>query len=109
MQKHIYNKLVRDGIVESIKAKGGQVEFDILEDASYAHALGEKLLEESQELLKAKTPTAVCEEIADVLEVLHAIAQLHNLTWSGVEKTNTEKRVAKGGFAKRIFLHSVVD
>ncbi|MEU8378830.1 hypothetical protein [Streptosporangium sp. NPDC048865] len=44
------------------------------------------------------------EEIADVLEVLRAVAHVHGYEWRDVEKVAETKRAERGAFSGRIHL-----
>lgn len=65
----VYNKLVRDKIPEIIEADGKVCRTHILSNEEYIVALEAKLNEEVAEYQADKN----LEEMADVLEVLHAI------------------------------------
>ncbi len=69
-----YNKLVRDRIPEIIRLRGGRPVCRKADDKEYWAKLKEKLHEEVEEFVKADTEAEVKEELADVLEVIHAIA-----------------------------------
>lgn len=62
-----------------------------------------KLQEEVSEYLEDN----IIEELADVLEVIHAIALFHQVTLSELETVRKKKAVERGGFARRIFLEYV--
>lgn len=96
-------KLVRDRIPEIIREGGGDPAMTVLGDADYRRALLEKLFEESTELSEAPA-TEVAEEIADVLEVLRAIATLHGHEWADIEKVAEVKRAERGAFLERVYL-----
>ncbi|MEV0423165.1 nucleoside triphosphate pyrophosphohydrolase [Streptosporangium canum] len=96
-------KLVRDRIPDIIREHGGEPVVTVLGDADYRRALLEKLFEESTELSEAAA-TEVAEEIADVLEVLRAIAQVHGHEWRDIEKISEAKRAERGAFLERIHL-----
>lgn len=66
----------------------------------YAEALRNKLTEEVREYLADRTP----EELADVLEVLRALAALHGLTPEELEAVRARKAAERGDFAGRIWL-----
>ncbi|MEU4534474.1 nucleoside triphosphate pyrophosphohydrolase [Streptosporangium sp. NPDC023825] len=77
----------------------------VLGDAEYREALLEKLFEEAAELREA--PAAeVAEEVADVLEVLRAVAHVHGYGWADIEKVAEAKRAERGAFLGRINLEA---
>ncbi|MFC5187687.1 nucleoside triphosphate pyrophosphohydrolase family protein [Actinomadura harenae] len=43
-------------------------------------------------------------ELADVLEVVHALAALHGVSPAGLEKARAAKAGERGGFAGRVVL-----
>jgi predicted house-cleaning noncanonical NTP pyrophosphatase (MazG superfamily) len=67
-------------------------------------ALQAKLAEEAAELTEA-TGMEVAEELADLLEVLRAIAHVHGHSWQDVEQIAEAKRAQRGAFAERLYLH----
>ena len=69
----VFNKLVRDRIPEIIAAHGSVPHTRILEEGEYRTALEAKLDEEAAEYHRDKTP----EELADILEVVFALAAAH--------------------------------
>lgn len=89
-------KLVRDRIPERFPAS----RYRVLDDAEFGAALRAKLTEEVGEYLADGTP----EELADVLEVLHALAALHGLTPGELEEMRVRKAAERGGFAGRVWL-----
>ena len=52
-------------------------------------------------------PLLPASELADVLEVLRALAQAHDMKWEGIELQASRKRAERGGFDRRIFLEHV--
>ena len=75
----------------------------ILEQDEYRARLKDKLLEEANELCEAKTIVDIQEELADVLEVIHALSLAHGLSYEQVEEARVQKKQARGGFADRIY------
>ena len=61
-------------------------------------ALVGKLLEESQELLAATDPIEIRGELADLLEIIRAIANVTGVGWQDVNDAADEKRGERGGF-----------
>ena len=100
-------KLVRDKMPKRMQKLGGRVEIHYLDSQSYLRQLKLKLLEEAEELLASSTPKDIKEEIADVLEVLHAIAKCHGLQFEHIEKKRIQKQQERGGFEKAIFVETV--
>ncbi|MER5326362.1 nucleoside triphosphate pyrophosphohydrolase [Streptosporangium roseum] len=96
-------KLVRDRIPEIIRQDGMEPAVTVLGEDGYREALLEKLFEESTELREAAV-TEVVEEIADVLEVLRAIAKVHGHEWANIEKVAEAKRAERGAFLERLYL-----
>lgn len=97
-------KLVRDKIPDLICASGRVPDVRVLDDAAYRSALHDKLLEEAAELRGAMTNDEVVAELADVLEVLAAMAALHGLSFEGLVVAADYKRSERGGFARRLWL-----
>lgn len=99
----VFNKLVRDKILEIIEANGDKAAYRILEDdEEYMAALLAKDREEGIELAEARN----LDELADKLAVLYAIADALGYTPAQVEQARAEKEAKRGGFEKRIFLES---
>ena len=101
-----YHKLVRDGIPRIIEAGGGQPVTRVLDQAGYLAALRAKLIEEAEEA-HAASDGQLRSELADVLEVLRALAAAHGVSWEDVEVEAACKRDERGGFDQRIFLEYV--
>ncbi|MEV4888942.1 nucleoside triphosphate pyrophosphohydrolase [Nonomuraea sp. NPDC055795] len=96
-------KLVRDNIPEIIRQNGGEPVVRVLDLAEYRQALVEKLFEESAELRDASAGE-VAGEIADVYEVLRAIAAVDGHDWDAIEKAAAAKREERGAFRDRLYL-----
>ena len=101
-------KLVRDRIPELIRSRGQTAVVRVLDDDEYRSALHDKLREEVAELATA-SPDTVTDEIADVLEVLRAVAEYSGVAWTSVESAASAKRDTRGGFSSRLFLEPVDD
>lgn len=104
--KKSFNKLVRDKIPEIILKNGGDPEVEILENDEYFHLLNEKLLEECKEVIEAFDVESKKEELADVLEVMHAIAKNMKVEFKEIEDERLKKLEKRGGFDSKIFLKS---
>lgn len=104
-ERRVYNKIVRDGIPEIIQGKGGHAETEIVEPAEAQRLLIEKLAEEATEVSEAD-PEHLAEELADVLEVVRAIAECAGLDLKSIEELREKKLKERGGFTRRIKLIS---
>ena len=96
-----YNKLVRDKIPEIIEAQGEMPVIRVLEGEEYLRHLEDKLDEEVGEYHRDKN----MEELADILEVLYALADTIG-SREELLAAYEKKHTARGGFAKGIFLLS---
>ncbi|SEP01027.1 nucleoside triphosphate pyrophosphohydrolase [Paenibacillus sp. OV219] len=105
----IYNKLVRDRIPEIISNSGSTMSTRILDEEEYRTELRTKLNEETEEYLTAETDDEALEELADVLELLHALAVSHGFTPDQLEEVRMVKAEKRGGFQDRIYLIEVHD
>ena len=98
----VYNKLVRDKIPAIIEAQGERPHIRVLDEEAYSRLLEVKLDEEVSEFHQDKS----LEELADILEVVYALAE--NLGHSREELVEAYqiKHTKRGGFRDRIFLIS---
>ncbi|MCL6587180.1 MAG: nucleoside triphosphate pyrophosphohydrolase [Anoxybacillus sp.] len=105
----VYNKLVRDKIPQIIEAAGKTFTMRTLSDEEYRHELRKKAFEELEEYVRAKDDVTAIEELADLLEIIHALAECHGATIEQVEAVRAEKAEKRGGFQEKIFLIEVHD
>ena len=105
MKKIIYNKLVRDRIPEIIEQAGQKCTCSILSDDDYLKMLDEKLNEELAEYQEDKS----MEELADLLEVMRAVALARGSSIGEVEEIRRRKAEKRGGFEKKILLEEVAE
>ena len=97
-----FNKLVRDNIPAIITATGQTPQTRILDDAQYAEALKQKLQEEVAEFLQDNNT----EELADIMEVVYALAATLGASPADLEKARADKAQQRGSFADKVFLIS---
>ena len=100
-----HNKLVRDRIPEIIEGSGKTCATRILPQEEYLAALDTKLTEELAEYQADKS----MEELADLLEVMMAVAEARGHSFAEMEAIRRAKAEKRGGFRERIFLESVTD
>lgn len=104
----IYNKLVRDKIPNIIKEKGETPVVRTLDESEYKNELEKKLYEEYKEVIEATGSDRV-EELADMLEVIRALANLENKNLNDVISVADRKNEKRGAFEEKIFLEKVID
>lgn len=97
-----YNKLVRDRIPGIIRAQGEMPNIRILEDDEYTRHLERKLDEEVSEFHDGKN----LEELADILEVVYALAENLGHRQEELLEAYRIKHQERGGFLDRILLIS---
>ncbi|MBW2978401.1 nucleoside triphosphate pyrophosphohydrolase [Candidatus Woesearchaeota archaeon] len=91
-------KLVRDKIPEIIKQKGQVPITHIADDNEYLKELIKKLQEEVDEFKEEHN----VEELADIIEIVHAISVFFGKSIEELEKIRKEKAEKRGGFKKKI-------
>ena len=105
MEKTVYRKLVRDRIPEIIEQAGQTCVCSVLSDDEYLKMLDEKLDEELAEYQESKS----MEELADLLEVVRAVARARGSSPEEVEEIRRMKAEKRGGFEKKILLEEVTE
>ena len=114
--KKVYNKLVRDKMVEiyehdvqnKISASSYSVRY--MEREETLERLKDKLLEESQEVFEAygkEDKSHLKEEIADVIEVIDAILYHNDISLQEVLAIRDAKKEKRGGFEKGVYLEHI--
>jgi predicted house-cleaning noncanonical NTP pyrophosphatase (MazG superfamily) len=94
-------KLIRDKVPQIIRVQGVEPIVRIAGDAEYRQLLRAKLVEEAEEVATADdahTP----EELADVIEVVLALAADLGIDADGLEKLRAAKAAERGSFTERI-------
>ena len=104
MSSKKYNKLVRDRIPDIIMQSGKRPAYSFLSDEDYLAKLDEKLNEELAEYQESKS----MEELADLLEVIRAVAVARGSSIEEVEAIRQDKAAKRGGFEKKILLSEVI-
>ena len=105
--ERIYNKLVRDKIPEIISNNREKPIVRILNDNEYKEALEKKLYEEYLEVIHADGSDRL-EELADMLEVMQALAKIAGYSIEDIIDSSLEKTHKRGAFDEKIFLEKVI-
>lgn len=99
----VYNKLVRDNIPDIIKSTGETAHIRTLSDDEYVTELEKKLMEEVNEYLESREAM----ELADVLEVVEALAKAQDKSLDDIMEIKKAKCAKNGAFNDKIFLMEV--
>ena len=99
----VYNKLVRDNIPKIIADNGEKANTYILDDEQYIIELKKKLREEVNEYFESDELV----ELADILEVVDALASAAGNSFADVLYLKKKKALKNGAFNEKIFLVEV--
>lgn len=105
MEKIKYHKLVRDKIPEIIENAGKTCVTEVLSNEEYLHMLDEKLDEELKEYYHDRN----LEELADLVEVIFAVAEARGYSIAELEQVRQIKNEERGGFKQKILLKEVLN
>ncbi len=98
-----YDKLVRDRIPAVIEENDERAVTHVADEAEYNRRLAEKLDEEVAEFHESGETA----ELADVLEVVYALADSIGISPDELERIRAEKADQRGGFEDGIVLEDV--
>jgi predicted house-cleaning noncanonical NTP pyrophosphatase (MazG superfamily) len=105
MRKFKQQKLWRDKLVDIMeKEHGSRLHWRRLDDVEFDEQIRIKLLEEAQEVAVAQSRKELIAELADVQEVLAALAGLHGISQKDIQEAQAQKKQERGGFAGRKFV-----
>lgn len=102
--RRTFGKLVRDSIPARLDAAGVRYEARTASPDEIRPLLLAKLQEEVGELLGATSDAGVLDEIADISEVLVALASSYGADEDDTRARRRAKREARGGFERGIVL-----
>lgn len=105
----VYNKLVRDKILDIIKADGLAYNSRVLKPEEHLTEIKKKLYEEAKEFDETTNRADALEEMADVLELLHAALKVYDADFAELEAIRVKKKEKRGGFDEGLYLIDVAD
>jgi predicted house-cleaning noncanonical NTP pyrophosphatase (MazG superfamily) len=100
-----YNKLVRDGVPEIVRAGGGSARVVKATAQAATWLLRQKLIEEAFEVSGASGEQMV-EELADLVETMRALAAHDGIDVTAIERARLRKRATRGGFDQLFYLEA---
>ncbi|AHG03494.1 hypothetical protein HALDL1_07690 [Halobacterium sp. DL1] len=98
-----YDKLVRDRIPGVVREDDETPVTHRAEGEAYRDRLADKLTEEAAEYAESRD----VEELADVLEVVAALREAHDVDAEELAELRAEKADERGGFAEGVVLERV--
>lgn len=105
MKKIIYNKLVRDNIINIIKNSNKECNYRILNNEEYIMELNKKLIEETKEYQEEFD----IKELADIQEVINAIVIAKGYSFEEFNEIREAKETKNGAFNNKLFLIDVTE
>jgi predicted house-cleaning noncanonical NTP pyrophosphatase (MazG superfamily) len=96
------DKLIRDKLPAMMEGQGLTVFARRLDDAEFVQRLKAKLIEEATEASAAGARAELIDELADVREVMLALAEISGIGEDEIEARRIAKRAERGGFDERI-------
>ena len=103
MARFRVEKLIRDKLPAIMRGQGLAVFDRRLDEADFVAALKTKLGEESAEAQAATSADELLGELADLSEVMLALAATQGLTAEDIEARRLAKRAERGGFEDRVY------
>lgn len=100
-------KLIRDLIPHIAASRGQHLDIRVAEPSELAGLLRDKLREETEEAVTAE-PAELLDELADVLEVAHALARAAGHSLADLDRARAVKAVERGGFTRGLVLRQEV-
>ena len=95
------NILVRNNRIKEMEKLGIVVNHKILSDEEYLEELKNKLIEETNEVIEAKSIDELSAEICDVLEVIEHMVDAYKLDMNDIQQIKKKKQDEVGKFDKK--------
>lgn len=102
-----FEKLVRDRNIDTIRASGGDVVYDLLSNEKKIFHLKQKLIEEATEVLNANDDIELIDELGDVFDVLKELIKTAKVRRYKIWRAQRKKAKFRGKFKKGIYCHYV--
>ena len=99
MIRHHFNKLIRNKLPARMEKEGLKLVRCHLGKEEYAAELKKKLIEEANEVAESDDKQHLTIELADVMEVIHEIARVHDISMESIEHERLLKREINGAFS----------
>ena len=107
MKRYQFDKLIRSKLPERMIREGVTINSKQLCDEEYVMQLKNKIVEEANEVSDAVTKESLTTELADVVEVIHAIAKASGIEMAEIEAARLEKRAVNGHFQASTYVNYI--
>jgi len=99
------DKLIRDLIPHIAAFRGQHLDIRVAEPTELAGLLRAKLREETEEAVAAG-PGELLDELADVIEVIHAFTLAAGYSLADLDRARADKAARRGGFTRGLVLRT---
>jgi predicted house-cleaning noncanonical NTP pyrophosphatase (MazG superfamily) len=107
MKKFELNKLIRNKLPARMLIERLVVHGKALSKEEYILQLKHKLLEEAEEVMQEDQADYLKIELADVLEVIHALAREYQISFEDIEQARLEKLEINGAFDQDSYINYI--
>jgi predicted house-cleaning noncanonical NTP pyrophosphatase (MazG superfamily) len=107
MKRYQFDKLIRSKLPARMKNEGVSVNSESLSADKYIIQLKKKIIEEALEVQEASSKEELTTELADVMEVIHAIAVASNISLDEIESAKSEKLEVNGDFQPENYINYI--
>lgn len=90
-----------------MKDEGVVVNSNSLSELAYMTELKKKIIEEAQEVHDANSKEDLTTELADVMEVIHAIAEANQISIEEIKAAQAKKREVNGYFLPENYINYI--
>ncbi len=107
MRRYQFDKLIRSKLPARMIDEGVIINSTELSEEEYITQLKNKIDEEAEEVLLASSRENLKTELADVLEVIQALAKATGIKMQEIEKARLEKLKVNGNFQANNYIHYI--
>ncbi len=107
MKRYQFNKLIRSKLQNRMIREGVIINASPLTHEQYIEQLKNKIIEEANEVTKANSTDSLIIELADVMEVIHAIANASNINMQNIEDARLTKKEINGHFTSLDYINYI--
>lgn len=107
MLRFEFNKLIRDKLPARMREQGIILHSAQLPAEEYLKQLKRKILEEAQEVIDSDDDDELTIELADLMEVIYAIADCRGISKEKIESERLVKREINGKFSPEHYINYI--